>query len=73
MNNKFKGICFGEILFDVILWYKKIDGAPINVVSRMKSLGDEISIISAFGRNSNGRELIECIKNLGINIKTGQE
>jgi len=70
MNNKLKGVCFGEILFDVFLEHKKIGGAPLNVASRIKSLGGSISIISAVGSNSNGRELIEYIKNLGINIKT---
>ncbi|PKP29388.1 MAG: carbohydrate kinase [Bacteroidetes bacterium HGW-Bacteroidetes-18] len=72
MSGKLKGICFGEILFDVFLEHKKIGGAPLNVASRIKSLGSEISIISAVGSNSNGRELIEYIKNLGINIKTIQ-
>jgi fructokinase len=70
MGNKLKGVCFGEILFDVFLEHKKIGGAPLNVASRIKSLGGDISIISAVGSNSNGRELIEYIKNLGINIKT---
>jgi len=70
MSNKLKGVCFGEILFDVFLEHKKIGGAPLNVASRIKSLGGSISIISAVGSNSNGRELIEYIKNLGINIKT---
>lgn len=70
MSNKLKGVCFGEILFDVFLEHKKIGGAPLNVASRIKSLGGDISIISAVGSNSNGRELIEYIKNLEINIKT---
>lgn len=70
MSNKLKGVCFGEILFDVFLEHKKIGGAPLNVASRVKSLGGDISIISAVGSNSNGRELIEYIKNLGISIKT---
>jgi fructokinase len=72
MGNKLKGVCFGEILFDVFLEHKKIGGAPLNVASRIKSLGGSISIISAVGSNSNGRELIEYIKNLGIKIKTIQ-
>ncbi|PKP14013.1 MAG: hypothetical protein CVU08_02480 [Bacteroidetes bacterium HGW-Bacteroidetes-3] len=70
MNKKLKAVCFGEILFDVFLEHKKISGAPLNVASRIKSLGGDVSIISAVGSNSNGRELIEYIKNLGINIKT---
>lgn len=72
MNNKLKGVCFGEILFDVFLEHKKIGGAPLNVASRIKSLGGDISIISAVGSNSHGRELTEYINNLGINIKTIQ-
>jgi len=69
-DRKIKGVCFGEILFDVFLEHKKIGGAPLNVASRIKSLGGDVSIISAVGSNSNGRELIAYIKNLGINAKT---
>ncbi len=70
MNKKLKAVCFGEILFDVFLEHKKISGAPLNVASRIKSLGGDVSIISAVGSNSNGRELIAYIKDLGINTKT---
>ncbi|PKP14011.1 MAG: carbohydrate kinase [Bacteroidetes bacterium HGW-Bacteroidetes-3] len=70
MNKKLKAVCFGEILFDVFLEHKKIGGAPLNVASRIKSLGGDVSIISAVGSNSNGRELIAYIKDLGINTKT---
>ena len=69
-DSKIKGVCFGEILFDVFLEHKKIGGAPLNVASRIKSLGGDISIISAVGSNSNGRELIAYINDLGINTKT---
>ncbi|MFO7673699.1 MAG: carbohydrate kinase [Lutibacter sp.] len=69
-DRKIKGVCFGEILFDVFLEHKKIGGALLNVASRIKSLGGDISIISSVGSNSNGRELIACINDLGINTKT---
>ena len=59
MSNKLKAVCFGEILFDVFLKNKKIGGAPLNVASRLKSFGIDVSIISAVGNDNNGKELIE--------------
>ncbi|SNR51413.1 fructokinase [Lutibacter agarilyticus] len=64
---KIKAVCFGEILFDVFLKHKKIGGAPLNVISRLKSFGIDVLIISAVGNDNNGRELIEYFNNLDIN------
>jgi len=72
MSNKLKAVCFGEILFDVFLKHKKIGGAPLNVASRLKSFGIDVSIISAVGNDDNGKELLEFFKKLDIDTRSIQ-
>jgi len=72
MSNKLKGVCFGEILFDVFLKHKKIGGAPLNVASRLKSFGIDVSMISAVGNDDNGKELIEYFKKLDVETNSIQ-
>ena len=72
MKNKLKGVCFGEILFDVFLEHKKIGGAPLNVASRIKSLGGDIAIISAIGNDNDGKKILEYLDGLGIKTNTIQ-
>src|SRR4030065_2283650 len=72
MSNKLKAVCFGEILFDVFLKNKKIGGAPLNVASRLKSFGIDVSMISAVGNDNNGNELIEYFKKLEVDTNSIQ-
>lgn len=72
-SNKLKGVCFGEILFDVFFEHKKIGGAPLNVASRLKSFGVDVSMISAVGNDTNGNELLEYIQSLKIGIGSIQQ
>ncbi len=72
MKKNLKGVCFGEILFDVILAHKKIGGAPLNVASRIKAFGGEISIISAIGNDHDGKEIIEYLEGFEIETKAIQ-
>jgi fructokinase len=72
MKKKLNGVCFGEILFDVFLEHKKIGGAPLNVASRLNSLGGEVSVISGVGNDLNGKELIEYLNVSGINTDAVQ-
>jgi fructokinase len=72
MKKKLNGVCFGEILFDVFLEHKKIGGAPLNVASRLSSLGGEVSVISGVGNDLNGKELIEYLNVSGINTDAVQ-
>ncbi len=67
MKKKLKGVSFGEILFDVFLEHKKIGGAPLNVASRLNSLGGEVAIISSIGNDENGKILVDYLKESGIN------
>jgi len=67
MKTELKAVCFGEILFDVFLEHKKIGGAPLNVASRLQTLGGKVSMISAVGADSNGEKLTTYLSDLGIN------
>ena len=67
-NKKIQAVCFGEILFDVFQQHKKIGGAPLNVATRLNSFGVEVSMISAVGKDDDGKTLLNYIKERGINI-----
>lgn len=64
MNKKIA--CFGEVLWDVFPTHKKIGGAPLNVANRLKSFGNDVTMISAIGQGKSGTELMEFIKESGI-------
>ena len=72
MDKKIKAVCFGEILFDVFLKHKKIGGAPLNVASRLKSFGVDVSMISSVGNDDNGKELIRYFEKLKIHTSSIQ-
>jgi fructokinase len=72
MEKKLKGVSFGEILFDVFLEHKKIGGAPLNVASRLSSLGGDITMISSVGNDANGKILFNYLNDLGINTDAVQ-
>ncbi|TDD94887.1 carbohydrate kinase family protein [Flavobacterium cellulosilyticum] len=72
MKKKLTGVCFGEILFDVFLEHKKIGGAPLNVASRLNSLGGDIAMISSIGNDTNGKILVDYLNNSGIKTKAIQ-
>lgn len=61
-------ICFGEVLWDVFPEHKKIGGAPLNVALRLKSYGNDVIIMTAVGDDSDGKKLLEFIKEKGIAI-----
>jgi fructokinase len=72
MEKKLKGVCFGEILFDVFSGRKKNGGAPLNVASRLSSLSGDIGIISGVGNDSDGETLMAYLKGQGINTEAVQ-
>lgn len=59
-------VCFGEVLWDVFPTHKKIGGAPLNVANRLKSFGNDVTMISAIGQDENGEKLLNYIKAVGI-------
>ncbi|WP_100614124.1 carbohydrate kinase family protein [Confluentibacter citreus] len=58
--------CFGEVLWDVFPTHKKIGGAPLNVANRLQALGNNVTMISAIGQGKSGAELLQYIKDVGI-------
>ncbi|WP_369765103.1 carbohydrate kinase family protein [Flavobacterium sp. WC2429] len=72
MEKRLKGVCFGEVLFDVFLEHKKIGGAPLNVASRLNSLGGEIAMISAVGNDANGKIVVDYLNGVGVNTESVQ-
>ncbi|MGM0390993.1 MAG: carbohydrate kinase family protein [Bacteroidota bacterium] len=65
---KIKAVCFGEVLWDVFPNDKKIGGAPLNVALRMNSLEIETAVISQLGKDENGEEIRDYLKNSGITV-----
>ncbi|WP_369829031.1 carbohydrate kinase family protein [Flavobacterium sp. 5] len=67
--NMLKITCFGEVLWDVFPTHKKIGGAPLNVAIRLQSFGNDVTIISAVGNDKRGDNLIDFIKESGVNTE----
>ena len=62
-------VCFGEVLWDLFPDGKKLSGAPLNVALRMKSWGVNSQMISSFGIDTLGKEIISHIKEQGLDPK----
>ena len=60
-------VCFGEVLWDVFPTHKKIGGAPLNVASRLKSLENNVTIITKIGNDAEGKE-IKDFKPTGVSL-----
>ena len=59
--------CFGEVLWDVFPTHKKIGGAPLNVAMRLRSLGNEVAMISKVGNDENGKGIIDFMESKNVN------
>ena len=68
-TKKIKAVCFGEILYDVFPNEERIGGAPLNVASRLSSMGIETEMISSIGVDVKGYELLSYLNSR--NIETG--
>tara|TARA_R110002049_G_scaffold279949_1_gene459079 strand:- start:34141 stop:35025 length:885 start_codon:yes stop_codon:yes gene_type:complete len=64
--------CFGEVLWDVFPTHKKIGGAPLNVANRLRSFGNDVTMISAIGQGKSGTKLLDFIKESGIDASCVQ-
>jgi fructokinase len=69
---KLKLTCFGEVLWDVFPTHKKIGGAPLNVALRLKSYGNDVSMISRVGKDDLGISLLQFIEQQGLNTNNIQ-
>lgn len=73
-------ICLGEILFDCLAdelgksvskvssWTSYPGGAPANVASALVKLGTPAAFIGCVGKDSQGRELIQLLQSIGVNL-----
>lgn len=66
MAKKVKAVCFGEILYDVFPDMERIGGAPLNVASRLRSMGVETEMISKVGNDEKGEKLLEYLNSRNI-------
>ncbi len=62
MTKKVKAVCFGEILWDVFPDRVHIGGAPLNVASRLSSMGIDTEMISRVGTDKEGDELLAYLQ-----------
>lgn len=69
MSRVVKAVCFGEVLIDVFSDEERIGGAPLNVAVRLSSLGVETGIISSIGFDQKGEQIIEFLKDQGVEIR----
>lgn len=69
MSKNIKAVCFGEILLDVFPDMERIGGAPLNVASRLSSMGIDTEMISKVGVDEKGDELLTYLNTR--NIETG--
>ncbi len=60
-------VCFGEVLFDLFTSGAQPGGAPLNVAAHLQNLGMSTAMISAVGNDAYGKQLIDFIKEKGIN------
>lgn len=62
-------VCYGEVLWDMLLTGKKLDGAPLNVALRAQSLGSRVVVINAIGNDMIGEEIIDEMKAYVLNLE----
>ncbi len=66
MSKQLKIACYGEILWDIFPDKKRLGGAPLNVAMRLHSFGASVSMISALGNDTLGKEALSVIKDIGL-------
>ena len=62
-------VCYGEVLVDIFPDANKIGGAPLNVANRLASFGNEVSIISAIGKDKVGQDILNFLHKANIKVK----
>lgn len=65
-KNSLQVVCFGEVLWDNFPSGKKPGGAVMNVAYHLKNLGVNSHLISRVGSDQNGTELIQVMKDSGV-------
>jgi fructokinase len=62
MMQEYKAVCYGEILWDVLLSGAKPGGAPMNVAYHLQKLGMSATLISKIGKDRWGDDLIALLQ-----------
>lgn len=60
-NKKIHIACFGEVLWDVFPDNEKIGGAPLNVAVRLRSLDNQVALISRIGDDEKGSAIVRFL------------
>lgn len=66
MNTPLNAVCFGEVLYDLFPDGERIGGAPLNVASRLTSLGIDVEMISKIGDDEKGENLLKFLQDRKI-------
>ncbi|MBE6792583.1 MAG: carbohydrate kinase [Ruminococcaceae bacterium] len=61
-----KILSFGEILWDVYPDKQHIGGAPLNFAAHLAKHGEDVSMLSALGKDTLGKEALQQLKAWGI-------
>ena len=61
-----KIVAFGELLWDVFQDGKKLGGAPLNLVYRSNTLGDQGFLLSRVGQDEPGAEALALLRKMNI-------
>ena len=64
-----KVVCFGEVLWDILLTGPLPGGAPMNVAYHLNKLGVNPVLITKVGDDDYGRDLLEMLSDDGVAVK----
>lgn len=68
MTKELKAVCFGEVLIDVFPTGERIGGAPLNVASRLSSMGIDTQMISKVGDDQRGSDILGYLEQQNVGI-----
>lgn len=68
-EKRYLAVGIGEVLWDMLPEGKRMGGAPANFTFHARSLGADVRIISAVGRDLNGEEITERLDRKGISTE----
>ncbi len=64
----YKVVCYGEVLWDILLTGPLPGGAPMNVAYHLNKLGMNPALITKVGDDDYGRDLLEMLSNDGVAV-----
>jgi fructokinase len=67
-SGKLRVLGLGEVLWDVFPDERRVGGAPLNFAYFCGCLGAHAAVVSRVGNDADGRELVEAIARMGIDV-----